>query len=390
MIVRSIAVALALSLLLACGADTSSGPRSGSGAASGAGAGVSVGGAGGFENRNPTAGTSGTSGTGDFGGSPNDDGVCEEIVAHAEPQTPDMMIVLDRSGSMEEGGRWDPSVAAVRLVTEELQSQVRFGLAMFPQPQPDVGMMLGSIAECVFAPDPNACIAELEAQACAPGSIETPVAIDNAAAIGAALNATEPLGGTPTGGTLEMLLEAFANQVQGPDAMITPKYILLVTDGQPTCPSGAGRDVNQADIDLSYAAMDALTARGVRTYVIGYDTTGMGNEELATVLDGLAQRGNTGDTQHHPVEDQDSLLQTIRDIAFKAVSCSYMLDQPPLQPEFVLVTLDGQQVNLGDPNGWELIGDRIVQLNGTSCATLQGGGSHSVEVQVLCSVVPPV
>lgn len=343
-----------------------------------------------FQNPDQTAGTGGASGLGGFGGGPNDDGVCEEIIANADPQTPDMMIVLDRSGSMTDGGRWVPSVNAVRLVTEELQGQIRFGLAMFPDPPTDPGMVLGDIAACFNAPDFNACVAEIEVQACAPGSIVTPIEINNAPAIGMALDRTVPAGGTPTGGTLQMLVDAFANQAVGPDAAIVPKYILLVTDGQPTCPSGGGSDVNQADIDLSYMAMDALTARGVRSYVIGYDTSGPENAELATVLDGLAQRGNTGDTAHHPVEDEDSLLMTIRNIAARAVSCSYMLDQVPLQPEFVLVKLDGQQINLGDPNGWQMVGDRTVELTGAACDTLQGGGAHSVAVQVLCSVVPPV
>ena len=61
--------------------------------------------------------------------------VCEAVSLAANPQVPDMMIVLDRSGSMTEGGRWLPSVSAVRRLTQGLQDEIRFGLTLFPDPK---------------------------------------------------------------------------------------------------------------------------------------------------------------------------------------------------------------------------------------------------------------
>src|SRR4051794_8213497 len=46
--------------------------------------------------------------------------------------TPDILIVLDRSGSMEMNGRWDPSVKGVESITAALDSQINFGLMTFP------------------------------------------------------------------------------------------------------------------------------------------------------------------------------------------------------------------------------------------------------------------
>src|SRR5689334_10715584 len=115
---------------IACGAtaeDTARngvrGAGTGGGAAFGnAGAAASAGTAGtnGFGNpemTNPIAGTGQTINM------PPDD-VCESIRITADPQIPDMLIVLDRSGSMTEGGRWTPSVSALRNVTQQLQSQI--------------------------------------------------------------------------------------------------------------------------------------------------------------------------------------------------------------------------------------------------------------------------
>lgn len=384
-------------LLLACGGDASEPERrnpstTGSAtAAGGAGARAGAGGAADAENDgfgNPNAGSAAPS-AGAPGALPPSD-VCEAVHVTANPQTPDMMIVLDRSGSMTEGGRWVPSVSALRRVTMELQSQIRFGLAMFPDPSMAPGVVQ-DVTDCLAAPDPVACINALAAPsgACAPGGIVVPTALDNAGAIGIALDMTQPAGGTPTGETLQALVDTFASPEVDPDAITHPKYILLVTDGQPTCPNGMGMRTAQPDIDLGNTAIDALTMLGVRTYVIGYDTTGPGNEMFASVLDGFAQRGGTGDTQHRPVEDEQSLLTEMQRIAGEAVSCSFVLEQAPPHADHVLVRLDGQQINLGDPNGWQLVGERNVQLMGTACETLEDGGLHAVDVEVRCQVVTP-
>ena len=383
-------------LALACGGDEGgSGPRTttqrpgGIGTAAGSGSGA----AGGNGFGNPNAGgvmPPATAGTG--GGMLPPSNICEVVHVNANPATPDMLIVLDRSGSMTEGGRWMPSVSALRRVTMELQSSIRFGLAMFPDPATAPPDLANALTQCLTAPDPQACLDEVTnqiANVCAPGAVVVPIAIDNAAAIGQAFDMTLPAGGTPTGETLQGLVDTFGAPQTDPDQEQIAKFVLLVTDGQPTCPAGMGMETTQPDIDLANTAIDALTGRGVRTYVIGYDTTGAGNEEFAAVLDGFAQRGGTGDTMHRPVEDEQSLLTELQRIAGDVVSCSFVLDAAPPRPDFVLVRLDGTQINLNDPNGWMLVGDRNVQLTGTACETLKDGGQHAVDVEVRCSVVVP-
>jgi hypothetical protein len=307
-----------------------------------------------------------------------------------------MMIVLDRSGSMQEGRRWEPSVSAVRRVTSELQTRIHFGLAMFPDPAvKDAATAVTSLFDCFAQPDPQACLDMVTAMAsssvCAPGAVVVPVGPMNAMPIGQALDNTRPTGGTPTSATLERLLTSFAAAAPaGPDgAPVHAKYVLLVTDGQPTCPAGAGQETTPADIEASNKAIEALLAREVKTYVIGYDTTGAGNEMLASVLDGFAQRGGTGDKQHRSVEDETSLLTELQRITGQIVGCSFTLDKPPSRADFVLVRLDGKQINLNDADGWRLVGDRTIELTGASCNTFRGGGSHILDAEVQCSVVGP-
>src|SRR5690349_4009166 len=121
---RLIRLQLTLGLMLgslACSADSDPSGRSGAGATSGSG-GAGNGGAGAYNNpdvNNPVP-MGGASGMGLAGSSGDPSGVCEVIRANADPQIPDMMIVLDRSGSMTEGGRWRPSVSAIKSVIQQL------------------------------------------------------------------------------------------------------------------------------------------------------------------------------------------------------------------------------------------------------------------------------
>jgi hypothetical protein len=122
--------------------------------------------------------------------------------------------------------------------------------------------------------------------------------------------------------------------------------------------------------------------------VIGYDTSGPNNSMLASVLDGFAQRGATGDKMHRPVENEASLLQEFTRITNAIASCSFALSQPPSQADHVLVQLDKKQVNLDQPDGFKLMGDRTVELQGASCA-LYREGNHLLEAEVQCTIVKP-
>ncbi|MET0390296.1 MAG: vWA domain-containing protein [Polyangiales bacterium] len=307
---------------------------------------------------------------------------CEVVQLVAEPQVPDMMIVLDRSGSMDRGGRWLPSVAAVRKITAQLQDRIRFGLMLFPGNETTTIMTNGT--------NGGFQVSFTSGDLCTVGTIAVPIAEMNAAAIGMTLDVTFPDGGTPTSESLMQLVSSFATTQVGPDMKPHPKYVLLVTDGAPTCPTamGNGDQPNQPDVDLTNKAVDALTASDVKTFVVGYDTATPGNEPLAQVLDGFAQRGGTGDQKHRPVEDEASLTAVLESITASIASCSFKLDKAPERADFVLVTLDGKQLNLDDANGWRLVDDQTVEIVGDACTTFKSG-PHLINAEVQCELVQP-
>lgn len=263
---------------------------------------------------------------------------------------------------MSNEGRWDPSRAALINITAKLTQKIRFGLMTFP----------GS-----------------SAQECGEGTLDIPIELNNAAQIGSFLNACDTIQTTPTPGALTAALEVLENTQPPIDGNGGPQYVLLVTDGQPTCSASGERD-DEAAVQDSYAGIDALREAGFPTYVIGYDT--QSDAELATVLDEMAKRGGTGDTMHRSVEDEASLAKTLESIAGNTLSCRFTLDEAPKDPTFVRVEVDGAPVNYNDPNGWKLDTDgKTIVLQGTACQTIQNGiGTHVLNVVVACEPVRPV
>lgn len=306
------------------------------------------------------------------------DGVCEEVGVRATPTTPDMLIVLDRSASMTDGDRWTHSVAAVQSITGQLDGAIRFGLMLFPE-----------YIDCSKAPDPLQCILDTVIGSdgtCAAGKINVPIALDAADDIAGILDTATPDGGTPTSASLDVALTQLTAGSADPDATPAPKFVLLVTDGQPSCPNGMGlstatSEERQADRELTVASIDKLKEAGVTTYVIGYDT-----QEFADAMDEFARHGGTD--HHRAVENEAELLTEFQQIAGEVVSCSFVLEMEPPDPSYVLVTLDDQQVNLNDENGWTISG-RTVTLSGAACDKLRDGTDHKLLAQVLCEVVVP-
>jgi hypothetical protein len=118
--------------------------------------------------------------------------VCEVQTVDSGRVTPDMLIVLDRSGSMRNNGvnRWDPSVSALKTLSTSLGGSINFGLMAFPgastvtaAPMPTQDCSgLDLIAQI-------ACLATQAAggvatvDTCVAGSIDVPIAASNGPAI---------------------------------------------------------------------------------------------------------------------------------------------------------------------------------------------------------------
>ncbi|HCF56902.1 MAG TPA: hypothetical protein DFS52_02760 [Myxococcales bacterium] len=153
--------------------------------------------------------------------------------ARAE-KCPNMMILLDRSGSMD-GYKWQTAVEAINGFTSGREAVMRFGLFLFPSPS-----------------DGN----------CGSGLWKVRCDFYNAEAIADALEHTRPGGMTPTADAL-----AAASRTSDMTDASRRRFIILLTDGDPTCPDENAIDDN---VDLAVRNLDSLLADGIKTFVIGF------------------------------------------------------------------------------------------------------------------------
>lgn len=257
----------------------------------------------------------------------------DQFVAEAVP--PNVLIVLDQSGSMDNtvGGKskWDIAVDAVDALVTDLGTSVRFGLVLYP----------GVGAQCT------------------PGAVSVDVATATGAAITSALASSAPGGQTPIGDTLAPLVD-----YPGLEDPQHPGYVLLITDGEETC-DGDG-----------VAAVTALRNQTpeIKTFVVGF---GGGVDPAA--LNDMAVAGGTelpGDPKYYQADDAASLSAAFADIAGEVLSCSYALSGSPASADDLHVYFDGMAIprDPGQSDGWDydLDTDRIT-FYGPACEALQSG-----------------
>ncbi|MBI5526022.1 MAG: VWA domain-containing protein [Deltaproteobacteria bacterium] len=170
---------------------------------------------------------------------------------------PNMLLVVDLSGSMDEavggtpGGasKWEIVKAAVKTITDKYGSNsIRFGLELFADPD--------------------------QSDYCKAAKVHIGVADDNAAAIQGRMNSEMPWSNTPLKGALDT-----AGGYQGLRDAARSNYVLLLTDGQETC---------DADSQGCVQSVTNLMANDVKTFVVGF-----GSSVDAAVLNAMATEGGT-------------------------------------------------------------------------------------------------
>jgi hypothetical protein len=302
--------------------------------------------------------------------------LCERRTVQAQRIAPDMLIVLDRSLSMAPDAndtstdRWDGSVAAINQMASAFEGTINFGLMTFPAFDSRQRLRTNSSAT-------------LEIQ-CPTGTLDVEPGPSRAVQIAEALEGLLPGGSTPTGPTLIAALDVLRAAAKLVAGMLAPRYVLLVTDGDPNCagpPAFDGSDPLARRQALD--AVEALADAQIKTYVVGFQTAGT---SFADQLDEMAALGGTGETSHRSVESGADLAKTFQEVADRAVSCSFKLETAMVDPSYVLIETAGQPRPFQNQNGWTLGVDmKTVTLNGAACESVRSGASISVEV--LCTPV---
>jgi len=291
----------------------------------------------------------------------------------------DVLLVLDRSGSMQETpdgdddddvtrpSKWDLTVPALNQVIRETDAGVSWGMKLFPEGQDNDECSAATLSD----------------------TIHVPIAAANGSAVIGAIAATTPDGdGTPTGDAIHAAIDYLS-------ALATPdhKYIVLATDGEPSCsPSGEGQD------DARPYAVDAVRqafAAGFPVFVVGVATT---KDSATEALDDMAVAGGAPRSDPNPLgnryylaNSQSELVSALRAITGEIASCVFPLTTPPPVPNNIGVKVDGTLL-LRDPSrtdGWEYTSAALseVEVHGPACDRIQSAASTDVQVIYACEGV---
>ena len=359
------------------------GEESGTGGASSTGSGVGSGGVSGI-----TTGQGLTGGDIGITGSAGTMMNCGQATVPIMPLPPDILIVQDRSGSMDDdqndatcnGGcgaksKWALVTAAINQVVSGTDTTVNWGLKFFADANAQCGVNAGV------------------AVGVGPGSgpaVATAIT-GSTTATGGVVNGSY----TPTRAAVDAA-SAYLSTLTDPNS----KYILLATDGLPNCPEGCTGNActntpNAAETANVEAAITAAQAANFKTFVVGIATTS--DAAANTALNGFAMAGGEPQagaaTQYYSVTDTASLVTALNKIVGIIASCTISLSSAPTGFTNVVISAtdaSGKPVAIPmDPtNGWSYDATKAnVILNGTACADLQNGTYSDFNFNYACEGV---
>ena len=303
---------------------------------------------------------------------------CGRTLEEFIPRPADVLILFDRSGSMEtasgSGTRYQAVAGLLSDLVRNYAPYVHFGYQEMPGRQ---GCESQLIAGCCASP-PSIGVAE-----------------NNAQAVAAALTAAAPMdGNTPTAASLRAVLAYYETLDDG----IDNRFVLLATDGAPNCTLAGALSNGDASSATSVACTDALlevsalVSLGVRVIVLGVgeglaDDASGGN----ACLDALAHAGGAaaspGSPGFYSANDPQQLQLAIEQI-FGGVTRPSCLLRLYSSVENLAVYLDGQEIPstlVGD--GWHLdtsLDPPGVRITGVYCDMIESFQVSLVEVRYKC------
>jgi len=344
--------------------------------------------------------------------SPGEAGVCSTSKVAAKFSQINMLIVVDKSGSMStvpngyQKTKWAGAVDSLKTALTPSDTLIKYGMLLFPYSS------TAAATSCELATGETAV------------NIPVGVAAETVPKINDLMGTTTPGGGTPTAAALASALDYYTS---GAGVLLEgQKYVLLVTDGGPNCNAGiaclpgsctanmdnspavCGKTVaNCCDVSVKSAQnpnpqtlclddqnvltkIQALAAEGIKTFVVGIP----GTEAYAGYLDAFATAGGVPVTdpakthKYYEVTGENGLLDTFNTITTSLVrSCTVPLEQAPQDLSNINVAIDCSpvpQTTGGVPNWHYDETAQSIVIEGGQCTHITSKGVNRVDVVLGC------
>jgi hypothetical protein len=274
---------------------------------------------------------------------------------------PDMLVVLDRSGSMNTPpfqippvftSKWTSMRTALQTTVMQKQSQIKFGLLEFP-----------SDDNCAATATPS-----------------VGIALNSYPSFASYFTTRGANGNTPAHLALAGAL-TYYNQIP-----VNPagRYVLFATDGLPNCLNG---NPDTGSSTETVAAVTALRNAGIKTYVLG-----LGDFGGANILNDAAVAGGVpkpGAQKYYAANNQAEIDAALQAIAGGVIipTCSFALQSIPPDPNNVTVTINGTPVprSPSHANGWDYHPNAMtITFFGSYCDQIMMGASSNVSFVYGC------
>ena len=328
-------------------------------------------------------GAGASSGTGNSGGGNNNgnstiDSNCGAKNKDAARLPPDILIVLDASGSMNDDvnnmmctngcgatSKWAQMTPAINQVVAATENDVNWGLKF-------------------FASD-NACAVNANAN--------VTVGTGRAAMIAAAIMGRTDAAGNVTNGSRTptragvMQGAAYLNGLQDDN----PKYIVLATDGLPNCPMSG--NTGNDDTAGAVAAVQAAATSGVPVFVVGIATGGTTADATLSMMATAGGRPRAGSPSYYSVSSGAELQSVLTMLVGMASTCTFQVGPPPTtdgttSTGFIDVFGDGTKIprDTTHANGWDYVDATMnaIQVYGPTCTAIENGSIQRVVVTFKC------
>jgi hypothetical protein len=345
----------------------------------------------------PTTGDGDGEPTGDGDGDTGPDCGSVSIVPTYIP--PNIMIVVDASGSMVTNSwdhdldpdtpdetRWKTLHNTVDTILASFGPAMNAGIQRFPADG-------ACVPACTFT---NACAVN--------SSPEVSIALDNGAAIMAALPPASDTGQSIKGGTPTTKgINSAVGELSGIAAGL-PRYILLITDGAANCMAGTENTQNAYELYDEMLSPTVQAARDndeVTTFVIGIDIinallgTGIDGQPEANpferlnevALAGGAPKNNGLEAEKfYNSTNQAELFEALDGIIDAITECTIDLTMTPegppapIQIPFITFTSNGMDVpfveDCSEGDGWTwVVEGEIMTFCGQYCEDFKAGGA---------------
>jgi hypothetical protein len=337
-------------------------------------------------------------------------GACGATSVLADLRKVNMLVVLDKSGSMTdvpsgfETDKWSAVKTAVGEALSGVAADVSLGLLMYPYSRVTEIPLVCRSGCCEVPEGGDAVNVDIDA-----GQRSLPKILS-------ALEATSPGGGTPTAAALARADEYFTTGLGA--ELKGNNYVLLATDGGPNCnaESVCSADKCTTNLDgqcdsgnccqgLGEGCLDdagvreqitALRGHGVRTFVVGIP----GTEQYGSYLDEFAIAGGLPSSDDFPsyyavsaAGGARGLVEVFTEITTQLVrSCRIPLTSDPPRLTEVNLAVDCEVVapESDDGSGWELDADANpmeVVIKGPLCDRVQGEGVERIDVVYGCPTI---